>query len=38
MVERCCMCGNEAYVFMDMHWLCREHYNLEVAMSPDASG
>ncbi len=38
MVERCYMCGNEAYVLMDRHWMCREHYNIEVDTSPDASG
>ncbi len=37
MVEHCYMCGNEAYVLMDRHWMCREHYNYEVDTSPDAS-
>ena len=38
MGECCYMCGADAYVLMDRHWLCKEHYNLEVAMDPDASG
>lgn len=37
MVERCFMCGEEAYIHIDNQWMCKMHYNKFVADSPDAS-
>lgn len=34
MLERCEMCGGEAYVRLDLHWMCREHYCQLEALEP----